>query len=65
MTTLSILGLHFGFYSGKCLECSWDPLSFALHIVAKLLCFCLYLFDAIVELHAMNEKLFNDFLIEK
>ena len=45
------------------LECSWDPLSFALHIEAKLLCFCLCLFDAIVELQAMDEKII--FLIGK
>ena len=32
------------------------PMSFALHIVAKLLCFCLRVLDAIIELHAMNEK---------
>ena len=31
-------------------------LSFALHVVAKLFCFCLCLFDVIVELHAMDEK---------
>ena len=29
--------------------------------MAKLLCICLCLVDAIVELHAMDEKLFNDF----
>ena len=33
-------------------------------IFLKLLCFCLCLLDAIVDLHAMNEKMFNDFLIK-
>jgi hypothetical protein len=33
--------------------------------VAKLLCSCLCLFDVIVDLHAMDEKAFNDFLIRK
>ena len=43
---------------------SWNaPLSFALWIVAKLLCSCLLLFDAIIDLHAMDKKLFNDFLV--
>ena len=32
--------------------------------MAKLLCYCLCLLDAIVELHVMDEKMFNDFLIE-
>ena len=45
------------------LEYSWAPLGFALHIVKKLLCFWLCLYDAIVELHAMDEKMFNDFII--
>ena len=41
-------------------------LSFALWTVAKLLCSSLCLFDAIVELHAMDEELFNNFcIIEK
>ena len=48
-----------------CLECSWASLSFALYIVAKLLCFCLCLFDASVELHLMDENMFNDLLIRK
>ena len=30
----------------------------------ELLCFCLCLFDAIVELHAMNEKMFIVFSLE-
>ena len=32
---------------------------------AKLLRYCLCLFYAIVELHAMDEKKFNDFVIRK
>ena len=36
---------------------------FVLWIVAKLLCSCLCLFDASIELHYMNEKTFNDFLL--
>ena len=47
------------------MEHSWAPLSFVLQVVAKLLCSRLYLLDAIIELHAMVEKTFNDFLIEK
>ena len=39
------------------------PLSFALQSVAKLLWTCLCLFHAIVELHAMDEEMFNDSLI--
>ena len=38
-------------------------LSFALWNVAKFLCSCLCLFDAIVVLHVVYEKMFNDFLI--
>ena len=38
------------------LECSWAPLSFALQIVAKLIFFCLCLFDAIIELRVMVEN---------
>ena len=44
---------------------SWIALGFTLRVVAKLLCSYLCLFDAIVELHAMNEKMFIDFLIGK
>ena len=40
-------------------------LKFFSHSVTKLMWFCLCLFDAIVELHAMVEKMFNDFLIGK
>jgi hypothetical protein len=47
------------------LECSWVPLSFSLWIVDKLLCSCLCLLDAIIDLHAMDEKIFNDFFIGK
>ena len=43
------------------MECSWATLSFSLQIVAKLLYSCLCLIDAIIELHAMDEKMFNDF----
>ena len=66
MTTLSILVgvLHLGFRFLQ-IEGSWAPFSFSLWIVAKLSSSCLCLLDAIVELHAINEKMFNDFLIEK
>ena len=40
-------------------------LSFALHIVVVLLCLCPCLFDAGVELHVEDEKMFNDLLIAK
>ena len=36
------------------------PLDFALRIMAKLLCSCLCLFDAIVELHVVDEKMIFD-----
>ena len=49
-----------GVYNWRLLEFSWDPLSFALQIVAKLICVCLCLLDAIVELHAMVEKTNNN-----
>ena len=32
------------------------PLSFAIQIMAKLFCYCHCLFDAIVDLHAMDGK---------
>ena len=32
--------------------------------MAKLLCSCLCLFDAIIKLHAMNEKMFMTFSLE-
>ena len=44
---------------------SSDPLSFSLQIVAKLLHSCPCLFGALIELHHMDEKVFNDFLIGK
>ena len=48
------------------MECSWAPLSFAFQIVAKLICFCLCLLDAIVELHAsILEKILNGFFFGK
>ena len=47
------------------MEHSRAPLCFALWIMAKLLWSCLCLFDAIFELHVMNETIFNDFLIGK
>ena len=46
------------------MEHSWVLLSFSPWIVAKLLCSCLYLLDASVELHAKDEKMANDFLLE-
>ena len=46
------------------MECPW-PFGFALYIVAKSLCFCLCLLDAIVELHAMDEKMLHGFLVGK
>ena len=49
----------------RLLECSWAPSSSVLHIMAKLLYFYLCLFDAIIELHAMDENMFNDSLIGK
>ena len=45
-------------------ECSWAPLSFVLQIVAKLLRSCLCFFDAINELHAMDEKCSTTFSLE-
>ena len=43
----------------------WVPLRFAFWTVAKLMCSCLCLFDAIIELHVMDESIFNEFLIRK
>ena len=40
-------------------------MSFALQFVAKLLCSCLHLFDVVIELHPVDENMFNDFLIGK
>jgi hypothetical protein len=39
------------------------PQIFSLQIATKLLCSCLCSFDTIVEFHAMDEEMFNDFLI--
>ena len=48
------------------LESPWAPLRTALWIVVKLLCYFFFvLFDAIIELHAINEKMFNDFFTSK
>ena len=47
------------------MKCSWAPLSFALWIVADLLCSCLCFLDATNELHALDEKMFKDFLLRK
>jgi hypothetical protein len=46
---------------------SWAPVSFALymHYAYVIVLSCLCLLDAIVELHATDENMFNDFLIEK
>ena len=60
-------GLHLDsrFTTWRLTKRSWAPLCFALWIVAKLLCSFLCMLDAIVELHATGEKMFNDFLIRK
>jgi hypothetical protein len=47
------------------MECSWAPSSFALWTVASHCALVFVFFDAMVELHAMDEKKFNDFLIRK
>ena len=61
--------LHFPFFNDLQTLGFWSahgvPLSFVLWIVVELLCSCLCLFDVIVELHVMNRKTFNDFLIGK
>jgi hypothetical protein len=49
------------FTKWRILECSRAPLSFSLRTVAKLLFSCLGLLDAIVKLHAIDKKKFNDF----
>ena len=59
MTTLSIpirVCIWVLILSMRLLKLSWVPLGFAPHVKAKILCSCLCLFDAIIELHAMNEK---------
>ena len=43
---------------------SLAPLSFVLWTVIKLLCSCLCLLDAIIELHAMDEKCSKTFLLQ-
>ena len=54
-----------GIYKLEDLGVLMGSVEFALDILAKLLWFCLCFLDAIVELHAMDENLFNDFLIGK
>ena len=69
MTTMSIFVLicirGLFFMNRRHLESPWAPLRIALWIVVKLLCYFFVLFDAIIELHAMNEKMFNDFFTSK
>ena len=53
----SFQGLHLGFKTSEGLmEGSRTPLSFALRIAVELFSSCLYLFDATIESHAMDEK---------
>ena len=54
----------FVFINWRLLERSWAPLSFVLWVVAKLVCFCLCLLDAIVGLYAMDEKCSMTFSLE-
>ena len=67
MTTMSILVMvdtwMLGFHELEALGMLIGSLDFSLRIVALLLCFFLCFFDAIVELHAMDEEFLNDFLI--
>ena len=67
MTTMSILVMvdtwMLGFHELEALGMLIGSLDFSLQIVALLLCFFLCFFDAIVELHAMDEEFLNDFLI--
>ena len=61
-------GLHLGsrfLQIRVSLELSSTLWSYPLQIVVVLLCSCLCLFDAIVELHDMDELLYIDFLIGK
>ena len=51
-----------GFYKLEALGTLMGFLKFSIWIVASLLCSCLCLFDTIVELHAMDEEKFIDFL---
>ena len=71
MTTMFVL---LGFASGSRFSqtrglwsAHWLPwFFFSLKVMAKLKCSCLWtLFDTIVELHAVDEKLFSDLLIGK
>ena len=67
MTTMFIL-VRFcicvlSFYKLNALGTLMAPLGFALQIVDKLICSCLCLLDAIVDLHTMDERIFNAFLI--
>ena len=69
MTTLSVFVEVYiwvlGFYKVKA-HGSWTPMSFAIWIVAKLLCSLVFVsLDAIIKLHAMNERMFNGFLVGK
>ena len=52
-----LLGFAIGsrFYNWRPMNHLWAPLSFALWIVAKLLCSCICLLDAIFELHVIDE----------
>ena len=61
MTTFSILVrvCVLGVYKLDALERSCTPLRFCLHTATKLLCIDMCLFNAIVELHAMHEKMLN------
>ena len=46
------------------MECSWAPLGFPLYILAKLLCFLVFVcLMQSLRLHPMDEHMFNDFLI--
>ena len=69
MTTMSILVMIciwvLGFYILEALGVLVGSLEIYCQIVAKLLCSCLILSNAIAKLHAMDEKIFNDFLIAK
>ena len=69
MTTLSILVgvcilVNVGFYKPKAHGALTACLSFPLQFMVELLCSCLYLLDAIFELHAMDEKSLLTLLLE-
>ena len=51
------------FYKLKAHKALMGSLEFSLWIEVELLCYFLCLVDAIGELHAMDEKMFDDFLI--